>query len=113
MLTKRVIACLDVTDGRVVKGVRFAKLQDESALMDADRIFRYWSHVQLMLHAETYFHHHELGLMPEGHWRGYERFMTSYVRSSGFAEAWADIGSAFSDNFARWVDALLARNAIP
>jgi len=28
MLTKRIIACLDVTDGRVVKGVRFADLQD-------------------------------------------------------------------------------------
>lgn len=28
MLTKRIIACLDVTDGRVVKGVRFEDLRD-------------------------------------------------------------------------------------
>jgi imidazole glycerol-phosphate synthase subunit HisF len=28
MLTKRIIACLDVDDGRVVKGVRFANLRD-------------------------------------------------------------------------------------
>ncbi len=28
MLTKRIIACLDVTDGRVVKGVRFEALRD-------------------------------------------------------------------------------------
>lgn len=28
MLTKRVIPCLDVRDGRVVKGVRFTQLRD-------------------------------------------------------------------------------------
>ena len=28
MLTKRIIPCLDVTDGRVVKGVNFADLRD-------------------------------------------------------------------------------------
>src|SRR6201987_6445237 len=28
MLTKRIIACLDVDDGRVVKGVRFTHLRD-------------------------------------------------------------------------------------
>jgi len=28
MLTKRIIACLDVDDGRVVKGVQFVNLRD-------------------------------------------------------------------------------------
>ena len=28
MITKRIIPCLDVKDGRVVKGVNFAGLQD-------------------------------------------------------------------------------------
>ena len=28
MLTKRIIACLDVTGGRVVKGVQFQQLRD-------------------------------------------------------------------------------------
>ena len=28
MLAKRIIPCLDVTDGRVVKGVNFVKLRD-------------------------------------------------------------------------------------
>ena len=28
MLTKRIIPCLDVKNGRVVKGVQFVKLQD-------------------------------------------------------------------------------------
>ena len=60
-----------------------------------------------MLHAESYFHHHELGLMPDGHWRGYVRFMTQYVRMPGFAEAWADIGPAFSEDFASWTDGFL------
>lgn len=38
------------------------KLESGAELTDGDRQFRYWSHVQLLLHAETYFHHHELGL---------------------------------------------------
>ncbi|TXT63275.1 MAG: hypothetical protein BAJALOKI3v1_400019 [Promethearchaeota archaeon] len=28
VLTKRIIPCLDVTEGRVVKGVKFVKLKD-------------------------------------------------------------------------------------
>ncbi|HKM57557.1 MAG TPA: HisA/HisF-related TIM barrel protein, partial [Chthoniobacterales bacterium] len=28
MLTKRIIPCLDVTDGRVVKGTKFLRLRD-------------------------------------------------------------------------------------
>ena len=31
MITKRIIPCLDVRDGRVVKGVNFAGLQDVSS----------------------------------------------------------------------------------
>lgn len=31
MITKRIIPCLDVKDGRVVKGVNFAGLQDVSS----------------------------------------------------------------------------------
>ena len=31
MITKRIIPCLDVKDGRVVKGVRFAGLSDVSS----------------------------------------------------------------------------------
>ena len=30
MITKRIIPCLDVRNGRVVKGVRFESLNDES-----------------------------------------------------------------------------------
>ena len=35
MLTKRIIACLDVKDGRVVKGVNFVDLVDAGDPVDA------------------------------------------------------------------------------
>src|ERR1700757_5299328 len=53
---------------------RFARLESGIELTDGDRVFQYWSHVQVLLHAETYFHHHQLGLMPDQHWRGYVRY---------------------------------------
>jgi hypothetical protein len=56
---------------------RFAKLESGTELTDWDRHFQYWSHVQLLLHAETYFHHHDLRLMPDAHWRGYARYMSA------------------------------------
>ena len=62
-------------------------------LTDGDRQFRYWSHVQFLLHAETYFHQDELGLMPDAHWRPYARYMTKYIQSPGFKEAWEEIGA--------------------
>lgn len=85
---------------------RFAKLEGGLDLTQGDREFQYWSHVQFLLHAETYFHHQQLGLMPGEHWRGYAKFMTRYVRSPGFKECWDDIGPAFSEDFAKWVNQL-------
>ena len=86
---------------------RFARLESGVELTDGDRVFQYWSHVQMLLHAETYFHHHQLGLMPDQHWRGYVRYITRYVQSPGFVEVWKDIGPGFSEDFARWIDRLL------
>ena len=85
---------------------RFAKLERGSELTEGDRHFQYWSHVQFLLHAETYFHHHQLALMPDEHWRGYAKFMTRYVQSLGFKETWDDIGPAFSEDFAQWINKL-------
>jgi hypothetical protein len=87
---------------------RFAKLESGAELTDGDLQFRYWSHIQFLLHAETFFHHHALALMPDAHWRPYERYFAKYVKSPGFTEAWDEIGPGFSADFARWVDALLA-----
>ena len=88
---------------------RLARIENGSDLTDGDRLFRYWSHVQMLLHAETYFHHHELGLMPESHWRGYARFVAGYTTSQGFAEVWAEVGASFSEDFVRWVDTLVTQ----
>ncbi|HXA10128.1 MAG TPA: hypothetical protein VNW28_09105 [Chthoniobacterales bacterium] len=90
---------------------RFAKLESGVELTAGDRYFQYWSHVQLLLHAETYFHHHELGLMPHTHWRGYARYMSGYVGSAGFREVWDDIGPSFSEDFARWLNGLIASHS--
>ena len=100
---------LRISTFRAEQADRFAKLESGLDLTEGDRQFRYWSHVQFLLHAETYFHHHELGLMPDEHWRGYARFMTRYVRSPGFKETWDDIGPAFSEDFVRWLDDLFKR----
>jgi hypothetical protein len=88
---------------------RFAKLESGAELTEGDRQFQYWSHVQFLLHAETYFHHHELGLMPDAHWRPYARYMTKYIQSPGFKEAWDDIGRGFSEDFVRWLNDLFKR----
>ena len=87
---------------------RFAKLESGAELTDGDRQFQYWSHVQFLLHAETYFHHHDLGLMPDAHWSPYERYLVRYMQSPGFREVWDDIGPGFSEGFARWINRLLA-----
>src|SRR5438105_8790816 len=70
---------------------RLAKIESGAELTDGDRQF-----------------HHDLGLMPDAHWRPYARYMTKYVRSPGFKEDWDDIGPGFSEDFARWVNGLLA-----
>src|SRR5437870_9660816 len=53
---------------------RFAKLESGAELTNGDRQFQYWSHVQFLLHAETYFHHHDLGLMQYEHWCPFHRY---------------------------------------
>jgi len=86
---------------------RFAKLESEAELTAGDHQFRYWSHIQFLLHAETYFHHHALGLMPDVHWRPYERYFGKYVASPGFKDVWDDIGPGFSEDFAHWIEVML------
>ena len=39
MITKRIIPCLDVRDGRVVKGVNFLDLRDVSSPVDLARYY--------------------------------------------------------------------------
>ena len=91
---------------RAEQADRFAKIESGRELTEGDRQFRYWSHIQFLLHAETYFHHHGLGLMPDAHWRPYAKYFTKYMQSPGFTEVWDDIGPGFSEDFAQWINTL-------
>ena len=99
---------LQISMFRAEHADRYAKLKSGQPLSDGDREFDYWSHMQLMLHAETYFHHRELGLMPESHWTGYARYLQVYLGTPGFLEFWAEVGPGFSENFRRWIDERLS-----
>jgi hypothetical protein len=86
------------------------RLSEGGELTAAERTFQWWSHMNMMLHAETFYHHYELGLMPEGHWKGYARFVESYSMAPGLAEFWGEVGPAFSRNFSNWMTGIINRN---
>jgi hypothetical protein len=90
---------------------RLARVHGSGELTEGDRLFRWWNHMMVFLHAETYFRHRELGLMPASHWDGYRRFVWGYLDTPGVTEFWGDVGPAFSREFAGWVDGLLAEKA--
>jgi hypothetical protein len=87
---------------------RFAKVHSTEELSDGDRHFRYWGHMQLLLHAETYFRHFQLGLMPPNDWNGYVRFIRAYVPTPGFRECWADVAQGYSEDFSAWMNEQVA-----
>lgn len=87
---------------------RLAKVTSNVDLSDGDLTFRWWNHMMVFLHAETYFHHYELGLMPAKHWNGYVVYVRGYLATPGVREFWADVGPAFSLDFSKWIDSLLA-----
>ena len=77
------------------------------SLTEGDRLFRFWDHVQVLMHAETFFRHFKLGLMPQSHWDGYCRFFSGYVSTPGFAECWQQMRQTVSADFADWVEGQL------
>ncbi len=64
--------------------------------------------MMVFLHAETYFHHYELRLMPSKHWQGYVRYVRGYISTPGVPEFWVDVGPEFSVDFSKWVDGLIS-----
>ena len=86
------------------------KIAEGGELTGAEHTFQWWSHMNMMLHAETYYHHYELGLMPDGHWKGYIRYVEGYSTAPGFAEFWGEVGPAFSRNFCNWMTEVVNRN---
>ena len=59
--------------------------------------------MMVFLHAETYYHHYELNLMPKKHWSGYVKYVRGYLESPGVRVFWDDVGDAFSVDFSRWI----------
>jgi hypothetical protein len=90
---------------------RLTKVTSETDLSAGDLTFRWWNHVMVFLHAETYFHHYELRLMPAKHWSGYVRYVRGYLSTPGVPEFWSDVGPAFSVDFSRWIDKLVAEES--
>lgn len=86
---------------------RLAKVLEETDLNKGDLQFRWWNHMMVFLHAETYYHHYELKLMPKKHWSGYVKYVRGYLESPGVREFWDDVGDAFSVDFSRWISSQL------
>ena len=86
------------------------KHREGKDLSEAERTFRWWSHMNMMLHAEMYYHHYDLGLMPDENWQGYVRWMEIYSTSPGFLEFWKDVGLIFSRGFCDWMTEVVNRN---
>ena len=53
MLTKRIIPCLDVTDGRVVKGTKFLDLRDAGDPVECAKAYDAQGADELVLIANT------------------------------------------------------------
>lgn len=68
--------------------------------------------MQVALHAETYFHHVETGMMPQSHWQGYQRAINDYIQSRGWQEFWGPAGPGFSKNFRQWMNEQMTANGL-
>lgn len=88
---------------------RLAKVMEESNLDSGDLQFRWWNHMMVFLHAETYYHHYELKLMSKKHWSGYVKYVEGYLETPGVKEFWDDVGPAFSVDFSKWIDGQMAK----
>lgn len=95
---------LELSKFRAEHADRWAKVMNKKDLSDEDIEFRNWNHMMLLLHAETYFHHHKLNLMPDNHWDNYAKFIVEALNSPGFEGYWDDVGFAFSKEFSAWMN---------
>lgn len=101
---------LELTKFRAEHADRWAKVMQEDGLTPGDVEFRKWNHMMLFLHAETYFRHHELSLMPDNHWNNYAKFIIAALDSPGFEDYWKEVGFAFSEDFSAWMNKIFSEN---
>jgi len=103
---------LEISKFRAEHSDRWAKVMQDKELSDGDLEFRNWNHMQLLLHAETYYHHHQLKLMPNNHWKNYAKFIKVALDSPGFEDYWNEVGFAFSENFSKWMNKILSDSKV-
>lgn len=77
-------------------------------LTPGDLQFRFWNHVRVILHAETFYQHDRLGLIPKSHWEAYCRFFAGHSATPGFGDTWRQMRPSFSTDFIAWGDPLVA-----
>ncbi len=84
-----------------------------ASLTPGDLQFRFWNHVQIILHAETFFIHHKLGLIPKTHWEAYCAFWDGYAATPGIADTWRQMKPSFEPEFGAWLDEHIAATRAP
>ena len=87
---------------------RIAKVAREKNPSDGDVLFLESSHRMTFQMAETYHLHFHLGLMPEDHWRGFEKFMEDTAQGYHVQRFWEKFGDHYNGNFADWIDGLIS-----
>ena len=98
----------NIAEFRAANADRIAVIEGSEALSEADEQFLFWLNVQMLLHGETYFHQHEMGLLPDSHWRSYHTYMRGFLPGKGVAECWESIGPSFPEEYRSWIDGLLS-----
>jgi len=98
---------MNISKFRAEHADRYAKIDSSDALSEGDKIFQFWSHMQMLVYGETHFHQYQLGLMPEAHWIGFSSWLENYVESNGFSEFWNEEASSFSEDYRSWIDKVL------
>ena len=88
---------------------RYARIASGGELSPGDKVFIYWSHMQMITYGESYFRLFQLGLMPASHWTGYSSWIDDYVTERDFEEFWQSDSSSFSDDYRQWIDKKLAK----
>ena len=102
------VFALEIAKFRAEHADRWAKVMQSDELTAEDLEFRNWNHMQLLLHAETYYHHHKLELMPDNHWSNYAKFIRVALDSPGFEDYWKEVGFAFSEDFSKWMNKIIS-----
>ena len=97
-----------ICEFRATHADRIAAIEASENLSPGDQEFLFWINVHMLLHGEIYFHHHEMGQLPESHWRSYHNYMRGFLPSKGVAECWERVGPGFAEEYRAWIDRMFS-----